>query len=71
MWLVPAIGIFFYFMIGSIIDSYKHAKFLDKVHGTDQNVKNEIYSILLVLWFIAAGILVIVACLINELSPRT
>ena len=71
MIMVPGAGIFFYIMIGGMIDSYKHAKFLDKVHGTDQHVRNEIITILMVAWAVTAGVLLLVACLISELSPRT
>jgi hypothetical protein len=71
MIMVPGAGIFFYLMIGGMIDSYKHAKFLDKVHGTDQHVRNEIITILMVAWAVTAGVLLVVACLISELSPRT
>lgn len=71
MIMVPGAGIFFYLMIGGMIDSYKHAKFLDKVHGTDQHVRNEIITILMVAWAVTAGVLLLVACLISELSPRT
>ena len=71
MIMVPGAGIFFYIMIGGMIDSYKHAKFLDKIHGTDQHVRNEIITILMVAWAVTAGVLLLVACLISELSPRT
>ena len=71
MIMVPGAGIFFYLMIGGMIDSYKHAKFLDKIHGTDQHVRNEIITILMVAWAVTAGVLLLVACLISELSPRT
>jgi glucan phosphoethanolaminetransferase (alkaline phosphatase superfamily) len=71
MIMVPGAGIFFYLMIGGMIDSYKHAKFLDKVHGTNQHVRNEIITILMVAWAFTAGVLLLVASLISELSPRT
>ena len=65
MIMVPAAGIFFYLSIGGMIDSYKHAKFLDKVKGTSHHVKNEIKTIIMVFWLLVAGACVLTAAILS------
>lgn len=71
MIMVPAAGIYIWTAIGSMIDSYKHAKFLDKVKGTNLHVKNETRTILMVIWAIIAGMLIFTACILVGFSTRT
>jgi hypothetical protein len=65
MLIGPAFVIFVYFMIGGMVDSYKHAKWKDGIEGTSWRVKQETHTILLVLWLLAGGICMFVACFLS------
>lgn len=62
----PLIGFLAYATIENLILSYKHAKFLDKVHGTTWRVKHEKIGIFLFIWITIAAIFMLGACIYSD-----